>query len=142
MEPSAQTPNRESSMGQAFFVLIAHALPLLAVCWALLFAVPKFREIFKSFDTELPALTVFVLGLSRIASVYFFVLAPVVPALLAADVFIFCGLRRSGHGALAWTWGGVVFGLELLAIGIVQIAMFQPLVDLMEFGRASCWVRV
>jgi type IV pilus assembly protein PilC len=54
------------------------------------YVVPKFADLYKEFDAELPALTTFMLGLGTTLQGYFYI---VVPAILAAVVCVILWLR-------------------------------------------------
>lgn len=124
----------KSLLGPMFLMLVNHGVILLGIAAVMLFVVPKFHEIFRSFDTELPTLTVLVLGVAQHAK-NVLILFPALAVLLAFDAFVYYFLRREvgiGWGT-AWWW--FVILLEGAAVLAVVLAVFLPLMVLM--GRVG-----
>lgn len=63
---------------------------LVMLSFLITYVVPKFAELYKEFDAELPALTTFMLGLGTTLQGYFYI---VVPAILAAVVCVIVWVR-------------------------------------------------
>ncbi len=118
--------------------LVSHAMIGTVVAYILLFVVPKFKEIFKSFEMALPAITVLVLRVSTLAQWYFFFLAPACVVLLAADVAIYVLLRRYTRRVFAELWWWAVTLALIGAVILIVLAVFLPHIQLMsEMGRQA-----
>ena len=125
-------PQLKSHFESTLIVVTIHGLVLVGVIGVTVFVVPKFEEIFKGFDAELPVITKVVIRVSVLVK-RFFVLVPLLAAiLLAADALIYYQLRRS----FGMTWSGHWRGLVTLILGAtvfaVALATFLPLFRLMR----------
>ncbi len=68
---------------------------MIMVTFLFTYVVPKFAELFESLDTKLPALTVFMLEVGKVAQAYF----PFVLIGVAAAVFVAWQWRKTDRGA-------------------------------------------
>ena len=123
---SADTPIRTSWI---VWPLVAHGALFVLIFLGAVVVVPKFEEIFRSFNQQLPFMTRLLLGASHVAQkVGLFAL----PAFIAGDVWLYASLRRRGRNVAAEAWWWAV---TIIALGIVVafvIGLFLPLVALMQ----------
>jgi len=118
---------KESAWGIAA-TLIRHGLVPVGLLIFLVFVVPKFEDIFKSFGLpELPAVTTLVMSVSHFAKQCFVVPLAIVAAFLAGDVFIYHRLKRTGDPIWYRLWGVFVLLVEGAMVLAVMLAVFLPL---------------
>lgn len=115
------------------WVTMAVLLALHAVCGVIILGlllrfVPQYVKIFQDFGTQLPAMTILVINLSRLFAVYWFIL---VPCLGASDVAIMLSLNRMGQTGLMTAWGVLVWLAQILLMGLIVLAVVTPMNDLM-----------
>jgi hypothetical protein len=116
-------------------LVIGVAIP--AFLWACFFVglvlvVPRFKRIFMDFGMALPAITEAVLAVSDWAASYWYVLILSVPFLLVPAVAVVYGLARLPARLLSWLWFVLMIALPLLAMVLVFVAIYLPLVKLQE----------
>ncbi|HUW58623.1 MAG TPA: hypothetical protein VMZ92_18445 [Planctomycetota bacterium] len=141
-EPTTDTteefpPTPPSPVGATITVVFAHGVILTAFVGSLLFVVPKFEEIFKSFGTELPARTQFILNVGNGVKAIGIFLPLIVAGFLVLDGLVYYHLRRQGADGWARAWWLFWLLLEGAAVVGLVIALFLPLVQLMSQVGAS-----
>lgn len=115
-----------------------HALLLVGLLAALVIEVPRFREIFLSFGTDLPAVTALLIDLACYARQFWFLLLPVLGALIAADGWVFYSLYRARRTAWAWAWWMLILLLLLMASWALVVGLFLPLYELLtQVGQSA-----
>ena len=130
MTNGPEEPRVESHFKPTLVVVIIHGLVLAGVIGVTVFVVPKFEDVFKSFDAELPVITKAVIQVSVLAKRFFFLLPVIAGILLAADALIYYHLRRSFGMIWSGLWGGFVTLIAGAAVLAVVLATFLPLVRL------------
>ena len=136
MTPDAQKPKPEPLLPPVLVMLLFHALGLAALCFLLYSTVPQFVDIFKGVGMELPVVTQRVIRASRVASDWAYAVPLVLAGFLALDAWIYYLIRRKHGKAWAHVWWSVVFALEIVALAVVVVALFQPFVTMMsQVGR-------
>ena len=114
--------SRHKASFVATVVLLAlHAVFGLAILWLLLVLVPKYEKLFKDFNPRLPDMTLAVMGIAR----FWYTLLPALAVDFAVVAWLIAGRTR-----LLTTWGTLVRLIEMLLIGLIMLAMFVPLNDL------------
>jgi len=118
--------------------LLPSALPRVAICaaWTPLLVliavyVPRFEDLFASLHErgELPAVTAWLLSLSRLNDALFFLLA--FGLLTAVDIALTRWLRRSRRGeSLYWVWFAGVVVVGVLASALVVVALLLPVMKM------------
>jgi hypothetical protein len=110
-----------------------HALMWLPFLLCLLLVVPKFKKIFEDFQMKLPLATETLITLSDIAlGLWFFLPLPLMLLLALDGAIVYALRRRSSTAILAWLWSALWLMAAMAAMGVVVVALFQPLLLLME----------
>jgi len=102
-----------------------HALVPVALLALLVGVVPKFKEIFKSFGTPLPTLTMIVLDVSDFTRSWFIVPLLIVAASLTLDGLVYYRLRRTGNPIHYRLWS--------LLVGLIEAAALFALIDALSW---------
>ncbi|MFN3152237.1 hypothetical protein [Bremerella sp.] len=115
-------------------VLPGWGLHVVGIAVLFLFAamfVPKCQRYFEEFELDLPAVTVWIIALSRVVSDYWFLVFPVV-ALLDGVLAILVALLPSGVSWVRglWFWG--IFLLIGLLLGAGVVSMLLAFVSLIN----------
>ena len=126
-----QTPPA-SLLAPTISTVVAHGALLALIALCVMIVLPRFREIFASFGTELPARTVFVINIGTWVKEYALLVPVLLVGFMVLDGLVYYHLRQ--HGATGWARAWWLFWLLLegaAVLGIV-IAVFLPLVHLMR----------
>lgn len=123
-----ETPVRKPGLSTGAMFL-AHLVAALIVVVVLGFVVPRFVRTFAEFEAELPPITVTLVAVSSIVTLWWYLLLPIG---LAVDAALLFGLSRLPRSArwLAIAWGIVVLLAAVLLIGLTVAAVIVPLQDL------------
>jgi type II secretory pathway component PulF len=102
----------------------------LAIVWScLVLVVPKFKEIFADFDSDLPKVTLMLIGLSDFAITPVGIGVFASAALGGIACFVLWPDERDGS---SWISTGLVVAILGLILGVMVIGMFLPLVKLIQ----------
>ena len=113
---------RAKVVGAMIYPIIVTLVATGVVSAAILFVIPKFKEIFESFDTELPPLTQFLLAFSEFALSYWYLIFGIPIALFFGHLFL---MGRPGRYRFAVH--GMLLRVPFLGalLSKVQIAAFS-----------------
>lgn len=79
---------RSKIVGAMIYPLVVSIVAITVVTAAIVIVIPKFKEIFESFDTELPAITRILLDISGVAVNYWYLLVAVPVAVIVLHLFL------------------------------------------------------
>jgi hypothetical protein len=114
-------------------LLTIHAFVLLLLVGGLVVVVPRFTKIFADFQMKLPFATDLLITISELMVQFIFLVPFALIGLLFVDGLVLVHLRRQERTrGLAWLWFVLLLILMMLAIGGAVVAMFMPLIELME----------
>ena len=113
--------------------VVIHAALLFGAVFALIWIVPRFKEMFADMRIELPALTLFLITMSDWLKNFWYLAFPAVMSLLAVDALVYWALaRRRGTWVLSALWFiAVTVAMGLAAIFFIVMPLHLPLVTLM-----------
>jgi len=131
MEEPPIPGDREAVVAHTVVSTILHGVPLIILLAAMLIRVPKFQETFKSFGTDLPAITVALLNFTTWCRFNVFLLLGIVGLLLAGYAAVYHHARKYADPAWHVLWSGLWYLLILLLFAGMTIAVVQPLRELM-----------
>ncbi len=114
----------------AMVVLLSlHAICGVAVLCVLWMVVPHCQMALKQAGAALPGMTLMLIKISRPFAWICLVMSP---GLAAADFAIMFFLRRAGLVGLMTAWGIMAWLAELLLIGLILVAITEPLTHLLQ----------
>ena len=113
--------------------VVIHAVLLFGAVFALIWIVPRFKEMFADMRIELPALTLFLITMSDWLKNFWYLAFPGVMGLLVFDALVYWLLaRRRGTWVLSALWFvAVTVAMGLGAIFFIVLPLHLPLTTLM-----------
>ena len=128
MPEPVEAPRKGEGPRSVLTTVIRHGLVPVGLVLVLVFVVPKFEEIFKGLGLrELPTMAQIVIAASHFAKRWFIVPLGMVAVFVAADVFIYYRLKRSGDPVWYRIWGVLILLIEGAAVLVVMLALLLPL---------------
>lgn len=112
--------------------LLVHVVLWLGLLAGLVVIVPRFVRTFEDFNAALPAMTLLVIQMSRMAVAYWYLLALGALAAIFIDGLVLVGLGKSGGRAAQFVWGLVFAVLPLLLVAVVFLAIWLPMMNLID----------
>ena len=125
--PSPVTPAAQAGAAGPALVVIG-CLMWLAPLAALVIVAPKFKAVFESFDAELPALTVLLMGIVDFLMRRWYVGFPLLAALLGA-LLAWSLMRRS---RATFVVGLVLIVGSMVMMALIVLALHLPLAHLVD----------
>ncbi len=121
-------PPRERSQFFVAHLVMVHGMLLVGLLMLVLLAGPKFRGVYKSFGTELPALTKLVLDASEAAGRYILFVLPGIAAVMVADAVFIWSLERNAPPIWSFLWGIAITGILVVSLFLVLFSLFAPFI--------------
>jgi hypothetical protein len=123
---------RRSVWGVTLVRLAVHGLLFAVVATGFIVALGRVKKVFEDFQMKLPMITEVAISIGD-AMVKFVFLVPVaLPIILAVDGAILYYLQYNGQRWLARIWFFLVLLLVLAIVAGAVVALFMPLIELME----------
>lgn len=125
-----KTPSR-SELIFSFFFLTLHAFLMVILLGLLALYVPASAQVFDEFEVELPAFTIMVINLGRLASQFWYAVLFLGLIALTMDFFLLHGAGKSGSGVQSFL-GITIIAALILSITAVLLGVWLPSLSIME----------
>ena len=129
----AKSPQQRSGLLGTALLDFSHALLGAVQIFVLLSVVPRFKRTFADFGMKLPWVTEILIDISDVVVDFWFLLPLALAPLLVSDFAALYLLRRQEKTRVwARIWFYSILLLLLAGGGVIAIAIFLPLIELME----------
>ncbi len=127
----AHSLRSDTTSSAMFGEVISHTVGSLALIGGMCVFVPQYGVIFEDFDMELPATSILLMSASYMVAKYFYLVTPLLLALLAADAAIFHVLhKKESTRTSARIFSVCITALLGIAILLSTVALVGPLMTL------------
>ena len=121
----------DTTSSAMFSEVISHTVGSLALFVGMCVFVPQYSVIFENFDVELPATSILLMSASYMVAKYFYLVAPLLLAMIAADAVIFHMLhKRESTRTSARIFSVCITAVLEIAILFSTVALVGPLMTL------------
>jgi type II secretory pathway component PulF len=124
---------RRSSLAAAVVGALFHGTLWFACLFLLLFRAPVVTRTFRDYNMRLPAATEYVLDAGRFASLYWYVLVPILVVLMLVDVAVLYRLGRpTWVRVVREVWSGLSVALPAVLFVWAVLTLNMPAIKLVE----------